>query len=89
LRSPRSTTRCRLAPSATATKMTYFGVRRVERSVSVGEKVRMKPCAEVGSLGKPWIGDDLLASYLDKSAGLTKIGNTHLFLFSCYSAGLR
>jgi hypothetical protein len=44
----------------------------------VSENVRMKPRPEVGSLGKPWICEDSPAPYLYKSAGLAKIGNTHI-----------
>jgi hypothetical protein len=48
----------------------------------VSQNVRMKPRPKVRPLGKPRIGENPPASYLDKSAGLTKISYTQGILVS-------
>ena len=50
----------------------------IQTNTSIGEKVRVKPHAELDPpLGTPWIGEDPPALYLDKSASLIKISYTH------------
>src|SRR5262245_66383907 len=42
-----------------------------------GQKMRVKPGAGVGALGKPRIGKDPLTCHVDQDASLTKIGDAH------------
>ena len=58
-------------------KDSQYPLEKVPDYARVSKDVCVKPGAEIGSLGEPWICEDLPTPRLDKSAGLTKIGNTH------------